>query len=200
MMGRTLWYCSCLQSPMLPQANHHPCSVSDPNKFIVFSNWTWMGLLVWLATGALLGVGRHFIMSLQETPCNSIPSVPTFALLWPFSLSCTRRIKFMTYGFFQEVSCDVVQVHLFHLFFTLRVLSSHNPMHHQTHASHLSLEELTTMSISPLWPDSLNYLQCQANASLSGASQWDKLLLLKSCSNTLISFNRKQGNPARKEH
>lgn len=68
---------------------------------------------------------------------------------------------------FLEASCEVVQEHLFPIH--PRGLSRHTiPTQHQKHTSCPSLEELTTLSIGPPWPDSLNSLECQANASLVG--------------------------------
>lgn len=120
---------------------------------------------------------------------------------WSFSSSQARRTEPVIHGCFPEASGEVAQELVSHASSAVADFFHHaTPTHHQKCASQPLLEELTTLSISPLWSDSLNYPHCQANASLSRASPWDKLLLLKSCSNTLISFDRKQGNPARKEH
>lgn len=100
--------------------------------------------------------------SKQQHPSCAHPCVPIFAFLWSFSLSLAKRTKPVIHGFFSlEAPCEVVQV-VVHL--------SHHitPTNHQKRASCPLLEELITLSISPLWPDSLNYPHCQANASLVG--------------------------------
>lgn len=72
---------------------------------------------------------------------------------------------------FLEAPCEVVQEHLFPIHPPMELSHHTIPTQHQKHASRPSLEELTALSISPLRPDSLNYLECQANASLVGPSR-----------------------------
>lgn len=101
---------------------------------------------------------------------------------------------------FLEAPCEVVQEHLFPIHPPMELSHHTIPTQHQKHAS-CPLAGRTNSLVDQSTLAGLTELSRVSGKCLSsGAFQGDKLLLLKSCSNTLISIDRKQGNPARNEH